>query len=395
MTDRLVITGMGAVTPLGTGRENYWRNLIEGKCGIRRIPDWNLKVDIAATCDDFDPTDFMTRKKANSMSRFIQFAYAAAQEAIAQSGLADDSDRVGLTVGTAMDGFEHITASQKKYMQDPFKRTDPRLLTKTLGNLCACQVSMDHGFYGPSLTVNTACASGGDAIAAAAMLIRAGACDSAVVMGTESPIDEILMLSLIETKALSPTGSRPFDVSRDGFVAGEGAGALVIEREETALARGAEILCELKGWGNTSDGYNEVAPRPDGSGEMRCIRNALKMAGLEPRDIGYINGHGTSTSKGDEVEVLSVAEIFGDAVPVGSTKGATGHMMGAGGVTEVIACVKALETGILPPTLGLSEPLSDRVTFVKEAVHKDIDYAMSNAFGFGGQNSCIIVGRYE
>lgn len=393
MTDKLVITGMGAVTPIGIGVDKYWENLIAGKCGIKKIPGWNLDIDIAATCDDFDPTDFMPKKLASSMSRFIQFAYAAAGEAISQSGLADDSDRVGTTVGTAMDGFDYITASQKKYMEDPHKRTDPRLLTKTLGNICACHVAMAHKFTGPSLTVNTACASGGDAIATAAMLIRSGACDSVVTMGAESPVDEILMLSLLETKALSPTGSRPFDVSRDGFVVGEGGGALVIEREETALARGAKILCELKGWGNTSDGYNVVAPMPEGIGEKKCVRNALKMAGLEPEDIGYVNAHGTSTTKGDEVEVLTVSEIFGKNVLVGSTKGATGHMMGAGGVTEVIACIKAVETGILPPTLGLTEPMSDAVRFVTETTKLDIDNAMSNAFGFGGQNSCIIVGR--
>ena len=394
--ERLVVTGMGAVTPIGIGVENYWNNLVDGKCGIAEIPDWNLDVKIAAMCKDFDPIDFMPKRKSQEMSRIIQLAYAASEEAIEMSGLADDSSRIGITVGTALDGFEYITKSQKKYDEAELQRTDPRLLTKSLGNICACQVAMAHQFRGPSMTVNTACASGGDAVALAGMMINAGMADSMLVIGAESPIDEILMLSLIHTKALSPTGSRPFDESRDGFVVGEGGGALVIEKEETALARGAKILGVVAGWGNNSDGYNVVAPRPDGTGEVECVKQALDMAGIGPEEMGYINAHGTATGKGDEIEAETIATVFGKEVITGSTKGATGHMMGAGGITEIITCIKAIETGIIPPTLGLEHPLTDEVSFVKnKPVNKHIDYAMSDAFGFGGQNSCVILRRYK
>ena len=246
------------------------------------------------------------------------------------------------------------------------------------------------------MTVNTACASGGDAIALAAMMLITGQADAIIAVGGECAVDEVLAQSLISAQALSTTGSRPFDKSRDGFVIGEGGGAVVIETEAHALARGADILAVLAGWGNNNDAYHEVSPRPDGEGEMRCMRQAIETAGITASDIGYINAHGTATIKGDEAEVLSVKEMFGRDVIVGSTKGATGHMMGAGGITEVITCIKAIETGIIPPTLNLKDPMSEDICFACETpVKADIEYAMSNAFGFGGQNSSIIVGKYK
>lgn len=394
MSGRLVITGMGAVTPIGNGVETYWENLLAGKCGIGKIEGLDIKVDIAASCSGFDPEDYMPKRKAAEMSRFIQMGYAAAKEAVEMSGLPSDSARTGLTVGTALDGLSNITQTQKKYDASDRRRTDPRFLTKSLGNLAACHVSIEYGFTGPSLCINTACASGGDAILTAALLLKAGMADAMVVIGAEAPIDEVLMQSLIATKAISPTGSRPFDRTRDGFVPGEGAGALVIETLEHAQERNAEIICELCGWANNSDGYNAVAPRPDGAGEKKCMRDALAVAGIEAEQIGYVNAHGTSTQKGDEVEAESIAEVFGKTPYVGSSKGSTGHMMGAGGITEVITCIKAIETGIIPPTAGLSEPDTDAVRLAVDKTEADIKYAISNAFGFGGQNSSIIVGRF-
>lgn len=395
MAGRIVVTGMGAVTPIGNGTDTYWENLLSGRCGISKIEGCELKVDIAAQCKDFNPEEYMTKRKAAEMSRFIQMGYAAASEAVEMSGLEGDSSRVGLTVGTALDGLSNITETQKKYDSSDRRRTDPRFLTKSLGNIVACHVAMEYGFTGPSMCINTACASGGDAVLTGALLIKAGMADAVVVIGAEAPIDEVLMQSLIATKAISPTGSRPFDKTRDGFVPGEGGGALVIESEEHAKKRNAHIICELCGWANNSDGYNTVAPRPDGAGEIRCMKDALAAAGISPEEMGYINAHGTSTSKGDEVEALSISEVFGKVPYVGSSKGATGHMMGAGGITEIITCIKAIQTGIVPPTTGLENPDTDAVKFVFDKTEADIKYAMSNAFGFGGQNSSIIVGKYN
>ena len=399
MKDRLVITGMGAVTPIGIGVEEYWRNLIDGRSGIGEIEGIDteyMAVKIAAQARTFNPSDFMPRKKAGEMDRFMQMAYAAADEAIKSSGIEIDPFRTGITVGTALDGFCTITSTQKKYEAASIKKVTPRFLAKALGNICGCHIAMAHDIKGPSMTVNTACASGGDAIALAAMMIMTGQAVAVIAVGGDCAVDEVLAQSLISAQALSPTGSRPFDKSRDGFVIGEGGGAVVIESETHALARGARILAVLAGWGNNNDAYHEVSPRPDGEGEKRCMKQAMSMAGVSAADIGYINAHGTATIKGDEAEVLSVKEIFGADVIVGSTKGATGHMMGAGGITEVITCVKAIETGIIPPTLNLREPMSEDICFAGEApVNKSIDYAMSNAFGFGGQNSSIIVGKYK
>lgn len=398
MKDRLVITGMGAVTPIGIGVDEYWKNLISGRNGIDEIKGINtehMAVKIAAQAKEFNPSDFMPRKKAGELDRFMQMAFAAADEAVKTSEIKIDPFRIGITVGTALDGFCTITSTQKKYENSSIKKVTPRFLAKALGNVCGCHIAMAHNIKGPAMTVNTACASGGDAIALAAMMIITGQADAVVAVGGECAVDEVLAQSLISAQALSPTGSRPFDNSRDGFVIGEGGGAVVIETETHAVERGADILAVLAGWGNNNDAYHEVSPRPDGEGEIRCMKQAIDTAGLQPDDIGYINAHGTATIKGDEAEVLSISSMFGKNTTVGSTKGATGHMMGAGGITEIITCVKAIETGILPPTLNLKNPMSEKIQFVCEnAIEKRINYAMSNAFGFGGQNSSIIVGRY-
>ena len=254
------------------------------------------------------------------------------------------------------------------------------------------------------MTLNTACASGGDAISLCIMHLQAGLADTMIAVGAEAPVTAVLIQSLVSAQALStrnddPQGaSRPFDADRDGFVIGEGAGALVIETEEHAKARGAHIYAVLAGCGNNTDAYHTVTPKPDGEGEILCMKQALEMAGIQPSQIGYVNAHGTATIKGDVTEDLSTRTVFGtdSNVKIGSTKGATGHMMGAGGITEIITCVKALETGILPPTLNLEnldpECVMQYVSAAEEV--SGMEYAMSNAFGFGGQNSSVIVGKY-
>ncbi len=403
---KIVITGMGAVTPIGIGVDEYWNNLIAGKSGIETIKSFDaseLAVQIAGEVKDFNPSDHLPKDVVRKTDAFMQYAYIAAEEALAKSGVEIVPERTGIVMGTAMSGISTIAFTQEALTLAEHKKVGPRFIPKILGNIAAANIAIAHDIEGPSYTVSTACSSGGDAINQAAMIIKAGKADVMLAVGAESAHCPIFIYSLSNAKALSRNNenpqkaSRPFDENRDGFVIGEGGGALVLESEEHAKARGAKILGELLACGNTCDAYHVTAPHPEGRGAIACMKQALAEAGLEPSDIGYINAHGTSTPKGDEVEVHSVTEVFGENAPlVSSTKGATGHMMGAGGVTEVIACVKAIETGIVPPTINLENPIPDcKIDFVpNEARKAEVRYAMSNAFGFGGQNSSVIVGKY-
>lgn len=404
--EKIVITGMGAVTPIGIGVENYWQNLIKGECGIDMINSFDtseLAVKIAGEVKDFNPGDYMPKDVVRKTDAFMQYAYIAAEEALKQSELEIEPERTGIIMGTAMSGISTIAFTQEALDSASHKKVGPRFIPKILGNIAAANISIAHNIQGPSYTISTACSSGGDAINQAAMLIHLGKADAMFAVGAESAHCPIFIYSLANAKALSRNNenpkqaSRPFDEKRDGFVIGEGGGALVLESESHAKARGAKIIGELLACGNTSDAYHVTAPHPEGRGAIACMKQALAEAGLGTDQIGYINAHGTSTPKGDEVETHAVKEVFGDKAPlVSSTKGATGHMMGAGGITEVIACIKAVETGIIPPTINLENPIPDcGLDFVpNEARKADINYAMSNAFGFGGQNSSVIVGRY-
>ena len=405
----LVITGMGAVTPVGIGVDNYWQALISGRCGIGRITRFDasaLPVQIAAELKDFEPTDFMPKTLARTMDPFMQFAFAAAEEALADSGLAiqAESDRVGIVMGTAMDGVTTVANTQAAF--DAGHRVGPRFVPMTIGNIAAAQIAIAHGIHGPSLTLNTACSAGGDAMMTAAMLLRAGEAEAILAVGGESILCPIVVSGLAQAKALSRRNDdpehacRPFDLDRDGFVIGEGGGALVIETEEHALARGAKIHAVLAGWANTSDAHHVTAPCPDGAGAAACMKRALARADMQPSDIGYINAHGTSTMLGDKAETLAIKAVFGgreSAPPISATKSATGHLMGAGGLTESIACIKAIQDGILPPTLHLTTPDPDcDLDYVPNTARRvQIDAAMSNSLGFGGQNSSIILSRYQ
>lgn len=407
--NRLVITGMGAVTPIGIGVSAYWDALTAGRCGIGRITRFDastLPVQIAAELKGFDPVDHMPKTLARTMDPFMQFAFVAAQEALEDSGLSiePESERIGIVMGTAMSGVTTVAHTQQEF--DAGHRVGPRFVPMTIGNIAAAQIAIARGIRGPSLTVNTACSAGGDAILASAMLLLAGEADAMLAVGGESILCPIVVSGLSQAKALSrrnddpETACRPFDAGRDGFVIGEGGGALLIETEAHALARGAHIYAELAGWANTSDAHHVTAPCPDGAGAARCMRLALQKAGMQPSDIGYINAHGTSTPLGDKAETLAVKAVFGgreSAPPVSSTKSATGHLMGAGGLTETIACIKAIETGILPPTLHLETPDPDcDLDYVPNTARRaDITAAMSNSLGFGGQNSSIIVSHYQ
>lgn len=408
MYKRLVITGMGAVTPIGTGVDKYWNSLINGVCGIERITRFDVSsfpVQIAAEVKDFEPASCISPKLIREMDVFQQYAFAAADEALTQSGFPVEAldSRIGVVMGTAMNGVATTSDIQDQLSTGKTKKVSPRFIPKIMGNLAPAQFTIAKGIHGPSYTLNTSCSSGGDALSMAATIIMSGQADAMVVMGGESSICEVVLGSLAQARVLSKSNEqpehaiRPFDADRDGFALGEGGGALVIESLESAVARGAEIYAEVAGFANTSDGYHVMAPDPTGAGVIKCMQLAMEMACLKPSDIGYVNANGTSTVLGDAMETHALKEVFGDAVPpVSSTKGATGHIMGAGGITEIIACIQAIRTGMLPPTLGLSnpDPECDLDYIPGKARRADIDVAMSNSFGFGGQNSSVIIKRY-
>ena len=405
---KIVVTGMGAVTPVGIGVDNYWKNITAGVSGIDTIKSFDpseLAVQVAGELKGFNPTDYLAKDLIRKTDPFMQYAYIAAEEAMKQSNLEiTNPQRTGIVMGTAMSGIATIAFTQEALSGASHKKVGPRFIPKILGNIAAASIAIDYNIQGPSFTVSTACSSGGDSINTACMCIETGKADVMLALGAESVLCPLVIYSLANAKALSrrndspQTASRPFDITRDGFVIGEGGGALVLETEEHALARGAKILAEIKGCGNTCDAYHVTAPHPEGKGAMACMELAIAEAGIKPEEIGYVNAHGTATHKGDIVETSAIKKIFGNNLPyVSSTKGATGHMMGAGGITETITCIKTIETGIIAPTINLNEvdPECAGIDFVANTAKKaDIKYAMSNAFGFGGQNSSIIVGKY-
>ena len=398
---KIVITGMGAVTPVGVGVDTYWKNITDGVSGIDTIRTFDpgeLAVQIAGEVKNFNPSDYLPKDLIRKTDPFMQYAYIAAEEALKQSKLEIEPHRTGIVMGTALAGLSMTGNTQVDYEVNG-KHVTPKFLSKVMGNIAAAHLSINYGIKGPSMTVSTACSSGGDAITLANMLLQSGAADTLIVMGGESAVSPLVINSLAVSGALSKSGeSRPFDTQRSGFVIGEGGGALVLETEEHALARGAKIIAELLGCGNNTDAYNPVAPHPEGIGGAECMRLALKDANISPDEIGYINAHGTATLKGDIAESKAINSVFGGrAVPVSSTKGATGHLMGAGGITECIACVKAIQTGIVPPTVNCDsiDPECHINVVAQKPEKYEINAAMSNALGFGGQNSSVIVGKYN
>lgn len=396
-TGEIYITGTGVVTPLGVGMESFRQNIAAGKCAITRIPD--MEDDAAAFAgliQEFDPRTYLSAKLCQDLEPYARYAYIAAEEALHMSGLDPEGGRVGIVMASALSGMNIIGQTNVKW-QVQGRQAGPKYLTKTMGNVAASYFAINHYITGPDMTVSTACSSGGDAITLAAMMLRMDMADAVIVMAGESAVSRTLIQSLKKTGALSKTGcSRPFDKNRDGFVLGEGAGALVIEKSEMTRSRGAEPLAKLLGCANNNDAYNPVSPDPCGSGAGACIEEAIRQAKITPYDIGYVNLHGTATHIGDIAESCAITSVFKDyAVPASSTKGATGHMMGAGGVVEVICCIEAVRTGILPVNVGFSEadPECALNIITENGTKHDIKAAMSDALGFGGQNSCVIVGR--
>ena len=396
---------MGAVTPIGGCVADFWKNLTAGMSGIGKLTRFDnaeIPVRVAALINDFHPEEHMPRRLAKDSSLFSQYAFAAAAEALRQSGLdtAAEAWRTGIVMGTAMSGVTDIAKTQEEMSLSGESKVSPRFVPRILGNIAAAQIAIEYGLKGPSMTVSTACSSGGDAIKIAAMMLQAGEADTMLAVGAESIICPLVTSSLSMARALSREEDPglaccPFDIRRNGFVMGEGGGALVLETEEHAKARGAEILGYVLAAANNNDAYHVTSPAPDGHGARACMEAALERSGLKASDIGYINAHGTSTPVGDSIEIAAIKEVFEGCRPaVSSTKAATGHMMGAGGITEVITCLLACREGVLPATMNTCEldPACAGVDIITGSARRSgIRAAMSNAFGFGGQNSSIIV----
>ncbi|MEL6186352.1 MAG: beta-ketoacyl-ACP synthase II [Myxococcota bacterium] len=407
---RVVITGMGLVTPCGNDLDSTWSSLIEGRSGIAPITKFDsteFDTKIAGEVRNFDAKKLLGVKEARRNDSFIQYALVAADQAVADSGLViDDSnaERVAVIVGAGLGGLATIEANNELVNEKGPKRISPFFIPMLIVNLAPGQISIRTGAKGPNWSPVSACATSAHAIGEASELIRRGKADAVITGGAESTITPLGIGGFNAMKALSTRNdepheaSRPWDEERDGFVMGEGAGILVVERLETAVARGARIVGEVVGYGSTADAFHITAP--DGQGARRCMREALEDAGVEPHQIDYINAHGTSTPVGDAQEIEAIKDVFGAAanqVAVSSTKSMHGHMLGAAGAVEAIVCVKSILHSIIAPTINLNRPSEgcDLDLTPNVARQKTIDVALSNSFGFGGTNSSLVIRRYE
>ena len=409
---RVVVTGAGLVTPLGTGTEKTWQNLCGGKSGISNITRFDVSeygVKIAAEVKDFSPVDFIEPKLAKHLDRFVQYALAAAGMSLEQSGLtidAHNADRVGVFTGNGIGGLVSIENTHKILMERGPRRVTPFFIPMAISNMSAGQVSIIYGAKGPNLSVTTACAAGTHAVGEAFRSISRGDCDMAITGGSEATICPLAIGGFNSMKALSKRNdepekaSRPFDRDRDGFVISEGAGMMILEELEYAKARGANILAEIVGFGLSGDGYHMAAPPENGDGAVRCMQMALDDAGLAPEDIDYINAHGTSTPLNDVVETRAIKTVFGEhayKLAISSTKSMTGHMLGGAGGIESVFLALSIRDQIIPPTINLEnpEPECDLDYVPNKARETVIRAAISNSFGFGGTNAVLAMKKFE
>lgn len=410
---RVVVTGMGLVTPLGIGLEKNWQSLVAGQSGIRKI-DRFPNVDafasrIAGQVPDFHAEDFIEPKEIKKMDLFIQYSVAAASMAMEHSGFKIDpqeAENVGVIIGVGLCGIDTIEATERAYLDGGPRKISPFFIPKVISNLAPGQIAIRHGAKGVNWTPTSACASGNNAIGEAFHLIRRGLQDVVIAGGAESAITPLGVGGFSAMKALSTRNdeperaSRPFDKGRDGFIIAEGSGVLILEEREKAIKRGAKIHGEVIGYGANGDAHHITAPAPEGEGAARCMRLALKDAGVAPSDIDYINAHGTSTEYNDANETQAIKKVFGEhafKLPVSSTKSMTGHLLGAAGAVEGVFSVLALGHGIIPPTINYENPDPDcDLDYVpNQARRADIRVALSNSFGFGGTNACVIFRRSE
>jgi len=412
----VVVTGLGVISPVGSTVDAFWSSLLEGRSGVSRITCFapsNFSSQIAAEVKDFDASPYFNSKDLRKTDRFVQFAVAASKSAIEDSGLdleKEDRNRMGVFIGSGIGGLHTIESEHTKYFQKgPIKgpsRISPFLIPMLIVNMAAGQVSMYFKLKGPNTAVATACATGNHSIGDAFRIIQNGNADTMVAGGSEAAITIMGFGGFCALRALSTRNdepekaSRPFDKNRDGFIMGEGAGVVVLEELEHARKRGAKVYCEVCGYGMSADAYHMTAPDPEGDGAVRSMNLSLKDAGVKPEEIDYINAHGTSTQYNDRVETLAIKKVFGEyakKLDISSTKSVTGHMLGAAGGAEMIACAMAIKDKIIPPTINYETPDSecDLSYTPNKAKKKDLKIVMSNSLGFGGHNATLLVREYK
>ncbi len=409
---RVVITGIGPITPIGIGKEKYWNSLIEGKSGIGKITCFDAEdfsVKIAGQVDDFCPEDYMDKKQAKKMDRFAQFAVAGTEIAIKDSEMnldKIDKKRVGVIIGSGVGGIQTFEKEHTKLLEKGPKRISPFFIPMMISNMAPGQVSMFFGFKGPSLDITTACSSGTHAIGESFRMIQNGTADIIITGGSEASVCPMAVAGFSSMRALSTRNeeperaSRPFDKNRDGFVVGEGAGLIVLEELEHALKRDAHIYGEIVGYGITSDAYHITEPEPDGEGAADAMRLALEDGKVDYKSVDYINAHGTSTYYNDKLETLAIKKVFKEhahEISISSTKSMTGHLLGAAGGIEAIATVLTVEMGIIHPTVNYEFPDEecDLDYTPNKSKIRDVKYALSNSFGFGGHNGSILIKKFE
>ncbi|MHB1133045.1 MAG: beta-ketoacyl-ACP synthase II [Chloroflexota bacterium] len=412
MQRRVVVTGLGAVTPLGNDVTSTWKGLVEGRSGIGPITAFdasNLEVRIAGEARDFKPTDYMEVKEARRMDRFTHFALAAAKQAVGDANLdirGNNAEAVGVAIGSGIGGISTIVEQVRVMDLKGPRRVSPFLVPMMIGNMASGQVSIAVGAKGPNIAVVSACATSAHCVGEAAEIIRRGDADAMVAGGSEAPIIPIGIVAFSQAQALSTHNDepekacRPFDAQRDGFVAAEGGAVLVLEELEHARRRGARIYCELVGYGSTADAYHITAPPEGGEGAARAMRMALRKAGLQPEEVTYVNAHGTSTQLNDKAETEALKGVFGEhayKLAVSSTKSMVGHLLGAAGAIESIVCIKTIETGVIHPTVNYEhpDPNCDLDYVPNVARRATVDVAMTNSLGFGGHNASLIFKRFS
>ncbi len=411
MERRVVITGLGAITPLGNNAEEFWKEIKEGKCGIDEITHFdttNYKVKLAAEVKGYNPEDYFDRRSAKRLDKFSQYAIVASKEAWNDSKLdkeKEDMTRVGVILGSGIGGLETIEREVSNILQKGPDRVSPMFIPMTIGNMAAGNVSIELGAKGSSISMVSACATGTHCIGESFRMIKNGYQDIVLAGGTEAAITPIGIAGFTNIKALSQAtdknrASIPFDKERNGFVMGEGAGIVVLEELEHAKSRGAKIYAEVVGYGSTSDAFHITSPAPEGEGGARAMMLAMEEANVKPEEVTYINAHGTSTHLNDSCETAAIKTAFGEAskkVMVSSTKSNIGHLLGAAGGVETIICAKAIEDGFVPATINYKVPDEecDLDIVPNEGRNVDVKYAMSNSLGFGGHNATILLKKYE
>lgn len=411
MKRRVVITGVGSVTSLGVGADRLWQSVKEGRSGISRIERVDvseLPTKVGAEVKDFDPCSFIEKKELKRTDRFAQFALASAKMAIEASKLNLDEvnkERTGVIIGTGIGGIETLLTQHLEFLEKGSHRVSPFFVPMMIPNMASGLIAIKYGFKGFNECTVTACASSTNAIGDAFKVIQRNDADIMVAGGAEASVTGLTLAGFCASKAMTvnpdpETACRPFDLDRNGFVLGEGAGVLVLEELEHALGRGADIIAEIVGYGCTNDAYHITAPAEEGEGAARCMQNALNDAGVKPSDIGYINAHGTSTKPNDKNETVAVKSVFGKHaydLYISSTKSMTGHLLGASGAVEAIITASALKEGFVPPTINYRTPDPDcDLNYVpNEGIPADLTYAISNSFGFGGHNASLVLKAFK